>query len=88
MLEFFLTTPKAADTVEGITRWRLLDVAVHHALNDTRKAVRFLAEKGFLKASQVTGSEDIFSLDETQRASAEQFWRDLTADDQLENPRS
>src|SRR5882757_439516 len=79
VLEFFLKSPKAADTAEGITRWRLLQVTVHHALNDTRKAVQFLVEKGYLKQSPAVGSDadDLFSLDENHRAAAEKFLRDL-----------
>jgi hypothetical protein len=73
VLEFFVSYPRAADTVEGVARWRLLELTVHQTIQETERAIEVLVEKGFLKRTPVHGSEDLFSLNEEERSAAQAF---------------
>lgn len=62
ILGYFLSHPQSADSLEGIARWRLLDVAVHRALAETSRALEWLVEQGYLHKVSAPGSVHVFSL--------------------------
>ena len=39
ILSYFLRNPLAADTLEGVARWRLLDEVVYRKVEETRAAL-------------------------------------------------
>jgi DNA-binding PadR family transcriptional regulator len=61
ILNYFLRNSKAADTLEGIARWRLLEEQVHRSFQQTESALAWLVEQGFLEVETV-GSRRIFRL--------------------------
>ena len=73
ILSYFLEHPRAADTAEGITRWRLLEATVSRRLDQTRQALAFLVARGFLRARASDRSLPLFELDEAARPDAESF---------------
>jgi hypothetical protein len=71
ILSYFLRNPHAADTLEGIARWRLLEEAVHQSVEETNKALSWLVLKGFLHEMPVAGRNHVFRLNPERRPSAE-----------------
>jgi hypothetical protein len=48
VLGYFLRYPDASDSLEGITHWRLAEERIHRAVEETRTALDWLVEEGFL----------------------------------------
>src|SRR5262249_48982539 len=67
ILSYFLRNPQAADTVEGIVRWRLLNEAVHRKVDETRIALARLVESGYLIQTPQVGIDSIFMLNPEKR---------------------
>jgi hypothetical protein len=76
ILSYFVRNPHAADDLEGIARWRLLNETVHRKVDETRAALARLVECGLLKETKQTGIESIFTLDPAKRADAERIVSD------------
>jgi hypothetical protein len=62
ILSYFIRNPRAADTLEGMVRWRLLSEVVHRKIDETRKALDWLVEQGLLLETRSPGVGPIFSL--------------------------
>ena len=62
ILSYFLRNPQAADTLEGVARWRLLEETVYQNLEETKRALDWLVSAGFLVELEVPGSERVFRL--------------------------
>jgi hypothetical protein len=76
ILAYFLRNPHSADDLHGITRWRLLDQMIHHALHDTRAALDLLVQQGYLTKESITGSDPIFRLNADRQTEALSFVQD------------
>jgi len=77
VLCYFLRNPRAADSLEGIARWRLLSENVRRTVEETREALRWLVDNGLLTATAIPGAETIYSLSEDNLAAAETFLKNL-----------
>jgi len=75
ILRYFVRNPEAADTYEGIARWRLLEEAIHQSTEETREALSWLVLKGFLQETEIAGRTPIFRLNSGKRKEAEDFLR-------------
>jgi len=74
ILRYFLRNPLAADSLEGITRWRLLDERIHRKLQETEQALSALVERGILIAEASPGlAGRVFRLNPAKRKEAEEF---------------
>jgi len=62
ILSYFMRNPQAADTLEGMVRWRLLSEVVHRKVDETRAALEWLVERGLLLETRSPGVGPIFSL--------------------------
>jgi len=62
ILSYFMRNPQAADTLEGMVRWRLLSEVVHRKVDETRAALEWLVEQGLLLETRSPGVGPIFSL--------------------------
>ena len=62
VLEHFVRNPQAADTLEGIARWRLLREVVYRSVEETAEALDWLVAEGFLNETATTYSKPIYSL--------------------------
>jgi hypothetical protein len=76
ILAYFLRNPQCADDLHGITRWRLLDQMIHHALHDTRAALDLLVKHGYLTKESITGADPIFRLNTERQTDALSFVRE------------
>ena len=73
ILSYFLRNPKAADSLEGVTHWRLLEERVHRQLEDTDQALEWLVQHNFLVRVASAWTEAVYKLNEETRSEAEHF---------------
>ena len=73
ILKYFLRNPQAADTLEGVANWRLLDEVIYYVVKDTSEALEWLVSQGYLVKDSSIGSNDIFQLNPQKRKDALQF---------------
>lgn len=73
ILEYFVRNPRAADSLEGVARWRLLEEAVRRNVEEVAESLHWLTLHGYLVRQTPAGSEPIFSLNEARRAEAERL---------------
>lgn len=73
VLSYFLRNPHAADDLEGVARWRLLNQTVHRGVEETSLALDWLVEHGFLGRVSRAETGAIFSLRPEHRSEAEAF---------------
>ena len=73
VLDHFVRNPQAADTLEGVARWRLLRETVHRGVEETAEALEWLVAEGFLKETPTTYSQPIYSFNTKAIAAAERF---------------
>ena len=52
-------------SVEGVAHWRLLEAKVLHELAETERALRWLAERGYLIEESIPGVSPLYRLDPT-----------------------
>lgn len=70
VLSYFLRNPDAADSLEGVARWRLLEEALHRSLAQVERAVRWLVEQGFLVRDERAGAGTLYRLNLARRDDA------------------
>ncbi len=70
ILSYFLRNPEAADSLEGVARWRLLEEQVHRSVQQTEAALKWLVSQGYLEEVEVAGSTQIFRLSSKHRNDA------------------
>jgi hypothetical protein len=70
VLSYFVRNPQAADSLEGIARWRLLDEIVTRSVEQTRSALSWLVDNGYLSVQTTTGSAPIFTQNAAMAAEA------------------
>jgi len=73
ILSYFLCNPKAADSVKGVARWRLLEERVHRQIEDTEEALGWLVAHGFLVKVSPMWTEAVYQLNQDNRSEAERF---------------
>jgi len=73
VLRYFVHNPHAADSLEGVARWRLLEDAVQRHVDETHQALSWLVAQGFLRELSSPGTGPIFSLNAERRNEAERF---------------
>jgi hypothetical protein len=62
ILAYFLRNPDAADSAEGVARWRVMDEQVRNSVRETFVALKWLVAKGYLQESTSRSSGTIFRL--------------------------
>jgi hypothetical protein len=72
ILRYFLEHPNAADSLEGIAKWRL-NWAVSRGLTRTARALGKLVEMAFIEEIQIMGSSPVFQLNQANLADARNF---------------
>ncbi len=82
VLAYFVRHPHAADDLEGIARWRLVEQAIRSRVDETGRAVGWLVDRGYLCRTSTGSATNVFSLnpDTADRAKA------LLASDGLADP--
>ena len=62
VLGYFVRNPKAADTLEGVARWRLLEEQIQNSISQTETAVEWLVAQGLLQEFNPRGTGRLFRL--------------------------
>jgi hypothetical protein len=70
ILSYFVRHPHAADDLEGIARWRLVEDAIRLKVEETHRALDELVDQGFLIRT-MSGPTPVFSLNQDAVAEAE-----------------
>lgn len=73
ILAYFVRNPQAVDSLEGVARWRLMDVVIRRKLNETEATLEWLVARGFLTSSISPGGTATFSLNPERIEEARQF---------------
>lgn len=73
ILSYFLHHPEAADSLEGIARWRLLAQRVEQTVSETQVALQWLVSEGYLEEIRTAASEPVFMLNRTNRRDIQRF---------------
>jgi len=84
VLDHFVRNPQAADTLEGVARWRLLRETVHRSVDETAAALDWLVAEGFLNETSTTHAKAIYSLNPQAIDEAKEL---LANEQSSENPR-
>ena len=71
-MSYFVRHPHAADDLEGIARWRLVEDAIRFRVEETDRAIAWLVDRGYLCRTSTGGPSSVFSLntDNLDRARA------------------
>jgi len=75
ILRFYLRNPEAADSVEGLARWRLLDERIFSTLDQIARTVAWLVAHDFLVKERTSPLREVFRLNESEREKIETFLR-------------
>ena len=70
ILAYFLRHRDAADTIEGIARWRLLEERVHRNVDETQEAIKWLVAERLLVEESMRGAQSVFRLNPKMAAQA------------------
>ncbi len=79
ILNYFIRNPQAADTLEGVARWRLMDEVIRRKLDETSTVLEGLVARGYLTRSISPGGIATFSLNPERVDEARQFLASLGA---------
>jgi len=73
VLRYFVRNPEAADTVEGVARWRLLDEKIYRDLEQVTRAMAWLVAQGLLVEDHLPFSRTAFRLNKTTQKRIERL---------------
>ena len=73
ILNYFVRNRNAADSLEGVARWRLLEEQIQRSLQQTEAALKWLVAKGYLQEIKPAGSVHLFRLAQDRQAKALKF---------------
>ena len=76
ILRYFLRNPEAVDSLTEIARWRLMQEAVRRSVEETRVALTWLIEQGYVREEVHIGTESLFQLDPSRLKDAVEFVKD------------
>ena len=62
VMRYFLEHPTAADTLEGIARWRLLQLRARDVVSETDAALSLLVEQDILQEIRTAGVPPLYRL--------------------------
>ena len=79
ILNYFYRHPQAADSLEGIVRWRLLEAQIHRSLQETHQALDWLVARGFLVEETMQASGTLYRLNPQKSREIADFLGQATA---------
>lgn len=62
VLSYFLRNPRAVDDLEGVTRWRIREEAIHRTTAEVDSALAWLVTRRFLVERALADSRRVFFL--------------------------
>ena len=88
ILSYLLHHPAAADTFEGIVRWRILEEIAERTVASTEEAMRWLIARGLVREEKIARGRIIYRLDQARRDEAELLAHERKAEARERVPRS
>lgn len=79
ILRYFYRNPQAADTVEGVARWRLLDERIQNNLETVMQAMAWLVSEDLLVKESRPASSTVFRLNLAQSEQIGELLRKATS---------
>jgi hypothetical protein len=73
ILSYFLRNPHAADDLEGVARWRLLNETIDRSVEETRTALEWLVKQGFLLKAARPSTTTMYRLNHQESTRARSF---------------
>lgn len=73
ILSYFVHHPSALDSVEGVSRWRLLQERINRTVEESQVALEWLVAEGYLQPVNRVGSQRLFRLNIKQQTKAVRF---------------
>ena len=62
VLRYFVRHPQAADDLEGIARWRLVEEEIFMRVEETQRALAWLVDRRLLCRTDASGVSPVFTL--------------------------
>jgi hypothetical protein len=78
ILTYFVEHPAAADSLEGIARWRLMQRKIEKTVIETEKGLNWLVARGFLLREVRRSAGSIFRLNPDRQDAAKRLVQRLT----------
>lgn len=78
ILDYFLRNPNAADTAEGISKWRLASDRAQYTIEDTHEAIAWLLSQGLLEEVPSAYVSGVYRLSVHSAEEATKFLRQNT----------
>jgi hypothetical protein len=75
ILSYFLRNPEAADDLEGVARWRLLNETIYRSVEETKNALEWLVKQGFLLKAAKGSTATMYRLNRQESTRAKSFLR-------------
>ncbi len=76
VMRYFVHHPHAADSLEGIARWRLLEQRTRDLVAETGSAIAQLVEQGILEEVHVRGGRTLYRLNPDKLEAAKEIAED------------
>jgi len=73
ILSYFVRNPDTVDSLTEIARWRLTQELVRRSVEETRDALTWLIEQGYLNEDPRVGTESLFQLNRARLEDASRF---------------
>ena len=62
IMRYFTEHPQAADSLEGVARWRLLQQRVEETVVETEAALEWLVARGVLQRVDIAAGQPLYRL--------------------------
>ena len=73
VLAYFVSNPQAADSLEGVARWRVQQEIVRHSVEQVGRALEWLVDQGFLVRESAAGFAATYRLNQSKATEAAHF---------------
>ena len=73
ILNYFEHNPRAADSLEGIVRWRLMQEQIHRTVQETQLALEWLVQRGFVSEERRVSAGVLYKLNPEKQEEIQEF---------------
>lgn len=77
ILRYLQANPRAADTLEGIVEWWMLQERITETMEQVSKAITWLVTNGYLLEQKVPGSKALYEINLSKHDEIVEFLRNV-----------
>jgi len=81
ILNYFERNPQAADSLEGIARWRLMQEQIHRTVQETQLALEWLVQRGFVSEERRVSAGVLYKLNPEKKEEILEFLEHAKGED-------